>query len=243
MAATPIQIVPLHPPALAPVAKPRLTYRGGPILGSVQVFVFYWGDAWSKAPQQTMAAQLDAFFDFVLQSRLMDQLTEYDTPAAAIGRGTRAGSATVAGAPPASLADADVQRFIQSQASSGASIPQPGPHNLYFVFLPPGVTVGMDGGASCVNFCGYHNAIAGRFFYAVMPFPDCGGCAGGLSPIDALTSTTSHELCEAITDPVPGQGWYDDRNGEIGDICAWRTKRLGGYLVQLEWSNRAEDCI
>jgi hypothetical protein len=44
--------------------------------------------------------------------------------------------------------------------------------------------------------------------------------------IDALTSTSSHELCEAITDPIPGQGWYDDANGEIGDICAWKSKNL-----------------
>ena len=63
---------------------------------------------------------------------------------------------------------------------------------------------------------------------------DCGG---------ALTSSSSHELCEAITDPIPGQGWYDDSNGEIGDICAWKTKKLGPYTVQLEWSNAAEACV
>ena len=76
-----------------------------------------------------------------------------------------------------------------------------------------------------------------------MPYPDCSGCVGSLSAIDALTSTSSHELCEAITDPVPGQGWYDDQNGEIGDICAWQTKKLGAYTVQLEWSNNAGACI
>jgi hypothetical protein len=50
-------------------------------------------------------------------------------------------------------------------------------------------------------------------------------------------------LCEAITDPIPGQGWYDDANGEIGDICAWKTKKLGQYTVQLEWSNTAGACV
>lgn len=60
-----------------------------------------------------------------------------------------------------------------------------------------------------------------------------------MSALDALTGTSSHELCEAITDPVPGTGWYDDRNGEIGDICAWAFKKLGGHVVQLEWSNAA----
>src|SRR5947207_11397663 len=41
---------------------------------------------------------------------------------------------------------------------------------------------------------------------------------------DALTSVSSHELAEAITDPVPGQGWYDDASGEMGDIARGRTR-------------------
>lgn len=49
---------------------------------------------------------------------------------------------------------------------------------------------------------------------------------------DALTVTASHELCEVITDPIPGQGWYDNQNGEIGDIYAWQTKKIGQYTVQ-----------
>ena len=53
----------------------------------------------------------------------------------------------------------------------------------------------------------------------------------------------SHELCEVITDAIPGQGWYDDANGEIGDICAWKTKKVGNYTVQLEWSNKANNFI
>ena len=71
----------------------------------------------------------------------------------------------------------------------------------------------------------------------------CAGCLAGLSPFEALTSGCSHELAEAITDPVPGTGWYDDANGEIGDVCAWENKRLGDYLVQRLWSNRAGVCV
>ena len=120
---------------------------------------------------------------------------------------------------------------------------QPTSNSLYYVFLPPGVTVDLDGSSSCVSFCGYHSDIDGNLFYAVMPYPECAGCTGGLAILDALTSTSSHELCEAVTDPVPGQGWYDDQNGEIGDICAWQTKRLGAHLVQLEWSNAQGQCV
>jgi hypothetical protein len=105
------------------------------------------------------------------------------------------------------------------------------------------VRVVQGGSASCQAFCGYHNDISGQIFYAAMPYPGCAGCLGGLPALDALTSTSSHELCEAITDPIPGQGWYDDANGEIGDICAWKTKKVGQYTVQLEWSNKANKCV
>lgn len=243
MAANPIQIVPLRTEAVAPVGTPQLTYGGGPILAAVQVFVFFWGDVWSQPPLATAVDQINAFFDFVLTSALMDQLAEYNIPNAAIGHGSRTGTIVLTTAPPPTVSDADIQQLIQTEISSDPAVPQPTSSTLHYVFLPPGVTVGTNGGSSCTTFCGYHSDVQGKIFYAVMPYPDCSGCMGGLSALNAATSIASHELCEAITDPVPGQGWYDDQNGEIGDICAWQTKQLGDYTVQLEWSNRASQCL
>jgi hypothetical protein len=180
------------------------------------------------------------FFDFILSSELMDQLAEYSVPGQQIGHGTRTGSVTVAS--PAlkhSVQDSAIQQFVQQQISNNSAVPKPGPNTLYFVFLPPGVKVIQGGSASCQSFCGYHNDIGGQTFYAVMPYPGCQGCVGGLAVFEALTTTSSHELCEAVT----GQGWYDDNHGEIGDICAWKTKTVGNYTVQLEWSNKANDCV
>lgn len=236
MTANPIRIVPLRTEMPAAVGAPQLTYRGGPLLTSVQVFILFWGAS-------ELVDQINGFFDYVLTSSLMDQLTEYGVANANIGHGSRIGTTVLATAPPASVTDADVQQMIQQELSSDPNVPQPTSNTLYFVFLPSGVTVAMDGSSSCVNFCGYHNGIQNQIFYAVLPLPDCSGCMGGLSTFDSLTSAASHELCEAITDPVPGQGWYDDQNGEIGDICAWQTKQLGQYTVQLEWSNQANSCL
>ena len=239
----PIRIVPVRLDAIAPVGVPKLTYRGGPLLTSVQAFLFFWGEAWQRDPLAGLTQQLNGFFDYVVTSRLVDQLGEYSVPGHTIGHGARAGAIALATAPPASLQDADVQHFIQQEIASDPAVTQPTANSLYFVFLPPGVTAGLDGATSCVNFCGYHNAIGGQIYYAVMPYPDCGGCIDGQSVLDAMTSIVSHELCEAITDPIPGQGYYDDQHGEIGDICAWKTKRLGGYAVQLEWSNQQGGCV
>jgi hypothetical protein len=241
--ARPIRIVPLRLEAAAPVTTPRLTYRGGPLLASVEAFLFFWGIAWQQDPQARLTRQINDFFELVLKSPLIDQLDEYSVQDFAIGHGSRSGAIALATDPPAGIQDSDIRKFVQEEIASNPAVAQPAASSLYFVFLPPGVSVGLDGAWSCVNFCGYHDHIDGRLFYAVMPYPDCDGCTGGSAVLAALTSTSSHELCEAITDPVPGQGWYDDQNGEIGDICAWQTKQLGQFTVQLEWSNREGRCV
>ena len=244
-----IRIVPLYVPEevthlIAGAVPPKLTYRGGPLLTSVQVFTVFWGSAWKKSPQTGLVGKLNTYFDLILASPLMDQLAEYSVPGHSIGHGKRIGTATIT-TPKlrSSVTDHAIQHMLQQEISTNSAFPQPTPNSLYFVYLPPGVSVSQGGSRSCQAFCGYHENISGQIFYATMPYPGCSGCAGGLATFDALTSTTSHELSEAITDPIPGQGWYDDQNGEIGDICAWKTKQVGAYTVQLEWSNKSKACI
>jgi len=212
------------------------------VLSAPTVVTAFWGDDW-QAGEAPLLAQVNDFFSYVLSSELIDQLSEYSVPGTAIGHGSLAATAVITDQKPgASVTDADIQGLIQSRITSG-TLPAATPNSLYFVYLPPAVDVDLGGQLSCSNFCGYHDAIGGTTFYAVMPYPGCSGCVGGLQVLDALTSTSSHELCEAITDPVPGTGWYDDSHGEIGDICAWQTKQLGPWTVQLEWSNKNRGCI
>src|SRR5260370_32048645 len=90
--------------------------------------------------------------------------------------------------------DGDIQQLVQQEFSSGP-LPATNANTLYFVFLPDGVTVVQGNSASCQAFCGYHDSFGQNVYYAVMPYPGCSGCAGGLAVFDALTSTTSHELC------------------------------------------------
>jgi hypothetical protein len=247
-----IRIVPLHVPddtwkaahGAPSGPAPQLTYRNGPLLSAVQVFTLFWGSAWNAAPQNSLVPKINQFFDDILTSALIDQLAEYSVTAYAIGHGRRVGTATVTTPKLGhSVTDRAIQHMLQTELASSAGLPQPTPNSLYFIYLPPGVSVSQGGSRSCQAFCGYHNDILSKIFYAVMPYPGCSGCAGGLAVFDALTSTSSHELCEAITDAIPGEGWYDDSNGEIGDICAWKTKQVGAYTVQLEWSNKANACV
>ncbi len=230
------------PRVLAPPAA-QLTYRGGPLLSAVQVVTVFWGAAWNEATADATAQSLNAFFQFVVTSPYVDQLGEYSTPQQKIGSGRYVGTARVTeSAPGASATDSAVQEMLQGEVARNA-LPAPTANTVYFAFLPPGVTVVAGSERSCQAFCGYHDRSAGGLYYAVVPYPNCSGCLGNLRSLDALTSVCSHELAEAITDPVPGQGWYNDANGEIGDICAWQNKTLGAYEVQLLWSNRAKACV
>jgi len=239
----PVRIVPMARPELtAPAAVgAQLTYRGGPIVANAEVTTIFWGDGWKAATQAMLSDQINAFFDAILASALIDQLAEYGVPGTPIGHGKRAATLTLPASLGGSVDDAAIQKMIQNQLAAG-SIPAANGNSIYFVYPPTGVTVSAGGAQSCQTFCGYHDA-AGGVYYAVEPYPDCSDCTAGLDVLDAITVSSSHELCEAITDPVPGSGWYDDANGEIGDLCAWQTKTVGEYTVQLEWSNKAGKCV
>jgi hypothetical protein len=246
-----IRIVPIAAPAqlfvhvggVAPVAPPQLTYRGGPLLAQVEVYTLYLGSAWAAPALGKIANDINKFFDSVLASDLIGGLSEYSTGPYHIASGRFIGTTILSDVEPAnSVTDEWIRSKLVELTNPGSALPSPSSNLLYFVYLPPGVSLVLGGSKSCQAFCGYHDQIDGKLFYAAMPYPNCNGCLGSLSTFQALTSTSSHELCEAITDPIPGEGWYDDANGEIGDICAWQTRQAGAYTVQLEWSNKNNRC-
>ena len=229
--------------APAAPANAHLTYNGGPLLTNAAVYTIFWAKKWGTTPVSTkLMSDLNAFFTAILVSPLMDQLQEYNVTGKSIGHGSFIGAKQIkTNAPAQSVTDSAIQAQLKTWIAAG-SVPKPTPNTLYFIYLDPGIVSIMGGSKSCQSYCGYHNN-TGNIYYAVMPYPACTGCLGGMAPFDALTGTSSHELCEAITDPVPGSGWYDNTNGEIGDICAWNFKQIAGYNVQLEWSNQQNKCV
>jgi hypothetical protein len=246
-----IRIVPIAAPAqlfvhvkgVAPVAPPQLTYRGGPLLAQVEVYTLYLGSAWTAPALGKISSDINSFFGSILASDLIGGLSEYSTGSYPIASGRFIGTTILSDVePPTSVTDEWIRSKLVELTNPGSALPPPNSNLVYFVYLPPGVSLVLGGSKSCQAFCGYHDQIDGKLFYAAMPYPNCNGCLGSLSTFEALTSTSSHELCEAITDPIPGASWYDDANGEIGDICAWQTRQVGEYTVQLEWSNKDNQC-
>ena len=239
----------LAPVVGAPV--PSLTNHGGTVIQSAQVIPIYWGAAWSSGTNATLKGQIDGFFDSILTSKLIDLLGEYSIPGKPIQHGSRPTSVSISNSEPGNpsgsgrlVTDAQIQTALQGWISSH-TIPAPNANTLYFVYLPPNVVCDGPGGsgASCSQFCGYHNSYGGNVYYALIPFVNCNGCVFPGAFLDTMTEVSSHELCEAITDPTLSTWWDSNTGNEIGDICNRNTTRLGNYLVQTEWSNEQNACV
>src|SRR6185312_15595745 len=82
------------------------------------------------------------------------------------------------------------------------------------------------------------------------------GCGSSSNAFSNQTSVASHELTEMITDAEvglatvngPPLAWYDNTNGEIGDICNAQQGSFTAcdgqtYTIQLEFSNAQNNCI
>lgn len=161
---------------------------------------------------------LEGFSKAVVENGYLDPLKtlEYGT-----GPGTYRGSIDGPTLSPGdSFSDVDAQNSIQTLVDTGKITPNQ--NTLYMLLLPDGVTSTMsDGSKSCTDYCGYHDAFDYQgvsIAYAVLPASLCSGC-GGL--IGDFTAVYAHELAEAITDKVPGEGWVAADGEENGDLEAW----------------------
>jgi hypothetical protein len=257
-APTHAHIMPVRSESARVTAAPagsHLKYYGGPVLANVHVVNVFWN---ANVRYQT---EVNAFYPAVLNSNYMDWLSEYDTPTQHIGRGTFVGSYTDTGAPTSTTITNDqIQQELFRLLDANLVPANDGQNTIYMFYFPSGVKIQLDAQtSSCVQFCAYHNTAthAGKnVYYGVMPDVNAGACSFGCGtggPAANLTAVSAHELIEAVTDgavglvqgdqPVAPLAWYDQTNGEIGDICVGQTGTVAGQTVQLEWSNFENACI
>jgi len=167
-----------------------------------------------------------------------------------------------------SITDTQIQTELTNQVNA-RNLPQPmqdsqGNFNtLYMIYFPPGVRIVLAPGVnSCQigGFCAYHSNVVNGTKLPYGVYPDFGptsgcslaarGCGSGPTSHDNLTSASSHELSEAVTDVdvgtatdfAPPLAWADQISGEeIGDFCnrirAQVTINGNTHTVQTEMSN------
>jgi hypothetical protein len=143
-------------------------------------------------------------------------------------------------AAPRRLSDTQVQSYLAGLFDAGKVAVST--TTIYGVYLPNGTQSTLGQYRGCVNYCGYHSSFTyngNTILYAVYPYTNCSACSvSGRSVLDIETIVTSHEIREAITDPV--NAWWETSSGyEADDKCAWHNlyQQTGGAWVQPEYSN------
>jgi hypothetical protein len=212
--------------------------HGGAVVSNAGFSAIYWNSATAAALQSGITNFLTNFSN---SDPGMKVITQYSKSGNAI-------SATLTHEPdvvdnqtaPRKISDSQIQSYITGLINAGRI---PGSSNvIYGVYLPQGTQSTMGQYASCRSYCGYHSSFSysGRtILYAVLPYNDCSGCSlSGKTVLDMQTIVTSHEIREAITDPV--NAWWESASGyEADDKCAWHNlyQQPGGAWVQPEYSN------
>lgn len=222
-----------------------MTYQGGALLTSVEAQGVYLGSAWStNSALQSQSQQTDQFLSALANGPYMDML---NNAGYGVGRGSASAGAVDNVSISSTLSDAQIQSDLKTMISAG-QVQAPDANRLYMVYVEPGVEVTMGSANSKTSFLGYHGAFNDNgtdIHYAVMVYPGTpnpsSGSQGFASDFDQLTSVSSHELAEAVTDPNVNYktlGWYDYQlNGEIGDLAEGHESTITGangtqYVVQ-----------
>jgi hypothetical protein len=210
--------------------------HGGPVLRAAQLFLIYWGNAWTAPPPSAPTHdQISRAVETLVTGPYLTGLSQYRDINPASVRGS---AVITTSEPPNEFSDDDVTEFLDAQLGTGA-VAGPGPDNqtLYYVIMPTGVHSDTDG-----ELAGKHS------YYERHDQPIHFVWTADSSSISTATRTMSHELVEAVTDPegrsvlgVRGScidpGWC-----EIADICE-TTTLIYGIAVRPYWSNLARDCI
>jgi hypothetical protein len=251
-----------------------LLYYGGPVEHSVTTVLVDWGAGVNPIFTNATTGDPGLLKYFASQSGDTDDnggvLAQYMDSSGmnAANQESYAGQFQIAPTVPGTtVSDAQVASQLVSQIGSGA-LPAPagnGLSSVYLVLFPPGTTICDAQGCSGQAFCSYHGSTqmpnGTNVIYDVLPDDTTGAMTQGCgveSPLRNQTMYLSHELAEAIADPLvdgatsygPPLAWYDancpaanSACGEVADKCNQQTTVEGGWTVQLLWSNLDGACV
>lgn len=230
---------------------PQVELQGGSVMSAPHVIPVFF-----STEDATIEAGVKTFLEQLPSSSYWSATTnEYGVGALTIDP-----PVVLTEAAPASIDDNDIQAWLAAKIQAGApGFTASDPNALYTVIYPAGTTITLEGSISCQGFGGYHNSLtldpahgSAAIPYAVLPH--CGSF-GGFFGADALTGPISHEILEAVTDPLPlsipgyqtgGRylAWQLTLGGEVGDLCVQGQDSFSTFpgldhVAQRSWSNLA----
>jgi hypothetical protein len=226
-----------------PPPVPNLS--GHELLASADVQLMFWGSYWDNNP---LLGQIFNAVGNIVSGPYMNGLAQYG----GIGHANLRPGVIIDHHFALPSSTDDVQNFVDNYAGEtvqGYPVPEPDddPEILYVVITPPGTAIPTNppnGGA-------YHTD------YTDFDLPDHREhdpfiwlAANNTGPsssnqMDTVTYAFSHELAEAVTDPLPNADPALVWNGttEIGDVCQPNSYRLNGYLINPYWSQADNACL
>ncbi len=240
---SPSNMYPAFTPDVAQVVD-----NGGPTLANPVVVTI----TWSSDPD---VAKYEAFGDNIGPTNYWKAISsEYGIGAVVSDAPNHVHITTAA---PTTMSDQDLVNFVTTNVGSATS-GWPAPSNLgtiYAIYMAPTTGLTFGGQNACQQGVGgYHDevSVGGKTVsYAVMPH-----CPGFSS--DDVTTSASHELLEAASDPFPqsktayagfdpnhlSYEFFNAFQDELGDACeifktAYYTDNEPNfmYAVQRQWSN------
>jgi hypothetical protein len=237
----------------------NVTFHGGPVQTTTTSYSIYWrpkGYHMSK----TYAPLIDRFLADAGGSPIYGMATIYSGSNGPVQNVSTFGDSWTDTTPYPSrgIRDSDIQAEV-AKAMKANGWP-PGITSAFFVMT------GKDA-LPTVQYCAYHSAFNYKgnkqkpVAYGFVPYVGyVNGCDPpyGITPnndiaADGSIISLSHEQEEMVTDPLLN-AWYDDVNGEIGDICIFAygvPYGRGGanmvinnhpYFLQEDWSQTAMAC-
>jgi len=236
-----------------------LDYGGGPVLVTPKVYIVFWGYKTYGDPDN-VAKLLKTYSKHMGGSSHNNIYTQYYEKSGSTTTYITNPKKQLGGvwfddtnAVPAHPTDSQVaaeslQLIAQVGYDANAS---------YVVATPTGhSTIGFG-----TSWCAYHSATMSNnelVSYTNLPYmPDAGTSCGAnftsppkdeTSTDEGVTIVEGHEYGESVTDPNPPTGWYNNAEGEIGDICAWQdiqNDKFGKkqYTMQPMFSNATQSCV
>jgi hypothetical protein len=263
---------------------PLLYHANGQVMPKVEIYTIFWAPsrlqngAATSIPALYQAVQMRVLKDYIGHGLGNNNTQYYQTINGATtyiqNTGRFAGSfydtspypasgCTDSATPGNCLTDTQIRTEIQKVMNLNKWTG--GIDKIFFLFTSSGEGSCFDNSSSCAYtaYCAYHGFIksANPIIYANIPYGNPSVCQipGTPAPNDTIADTAatavSHELTEAITDPLLN-AWFTAQGEEIGDICAYQygantwdgnkaNQMWNGnfYELQQEYDNHTNACV
>lgn len=206
------------------VITPDITFHGGPVMGTPNVYLIWYGN-WNQANASDTPMGQQIIRDFlygISGSNYYLTNTSFGTPSGTV---ILKGEYTDKYSQGGRLLDSKVQAVVTHAIT--VSLPRDA-NGIYFVLTSSDVA---ETSGFCSKYCGWHTrgTISGsdiKYAFVGNAYRCLNACAAqtvgpnGNAGVDGMVSVIAHELEETNTDPDLN-AWFDSNGAEDADKCAW----------------------